>query len=144
MMSNRVNPIAVVVAGVAYWVVQAGWYTAFAQQWMAGTGRSLTELQQGGAATRYVIALICDIAVAYGVSWVTGLTGERTVPRGVQCAVFLWVFFVAAQLATNYAFENRTMTFFLINAGSALVGMIVIGAIVGAWRAKALERLAVS
>ena len=144
MTNSRVNPIAVVVAGVAYWVVQAGWYTAFAQQWIAGTGRTVPELQQGNVATRYVVAVICDVAVAYGVSWVTGLTGERTVSRGVQSAVFLWVYFVAAQLATNYAFENRTMTFFLINAGSALVGMIVIGAIVGAWRAKALERLAAS
>jgi hypothetical protein len=144
MTNTRVNPVAVVVAGVAYWVVQAGWYTAFAQQWLAGTGRTITELQQGPTAMRYVVALICDAAVAYGVSWVTGLAGERTAARGVQCAIFLWAFFVAAQLATNYAFENRTVAFFLINAGAALVGMIVIGAIVGGWRAKASAQLAAS
>jgi hypothetical protein len=144
MMSSRVNPVAVVVAGVAYWLVQAAWYISLSSQWMAGTGKTWADLQRGSVVLEYGVAFICDVAVAYGVSWVTGLTGERTVPRGVQCAVFLWVFFVAAQLATNYAFENRTVTFFLINAGSALIGMIVIGAIVGAWRAKALERLAVS
>ena len=138
MTNSRVNPIAVVVAGVAYWVVQAGWYTAFAQQWMAGTGRSLTELQQGGAATRYVIALICDIAVAYGVSWVTGRTGERTATRGVQTGAWLWLAFVVTLLATDYGFENRPLSFFLINAGAPLVGMVVVGAIVGAWRIKAL------
>ena len=33
---------------------------------------------------------------------------------------------------------------FAINAGAALVGMVVIGAIVGGWRAKALAPLAAS
>jgi hypothetical protein len=144
MTSSRVNPIAVVVAGVAYWVVQAGWYTAFAQQWIAGTGRTVPELTVGPVATRYVVALICDVAVAYGVSWVTGLAGERSVSTGIRSGVMLWLLFIATQLATNYAFENRSVTFFMINAGAALVGIIVIGAIVGAWRATALARPAAS
>jgi hypothetical protein len=136
MTSSRVNPIAVAVAGVAYWVVQAGWYTAFAQQWLAGTGRTVPELTQGNTATRYVVALLCDIAVAYGVSWVTGLTGERTVARGVRCGALIALLFIATQLATNYAFENRSVAFFLINAGGALVGIIIVGGIVGAWRGQ--------
>jgi hypothetical protein len=140
MTSSRVNLIAVVVAGVAYWVVQAGWYTVFAQQWLAGTGRTVADLTQGNTGTRYVIALICDVAVAYGVSWVTGLTGERTAASGARCGALIALLFIAAQLATNYAFENRSVAFFLINAGCALVGIIIIGGIVGAWRAKALAQ----
>ncbi len=137
MTSSRVNPAAAVVAGIAYWVVQAGWYTAFAQAWIAGTGRTAAELQQGPVGNRYVIALIADVIVAYGVSWVIGLSGERTAVRGAQCGAWLWLAFVATQLATNYGFENRPLSFFLINAGAALVGMVVIGAIVGAWRTTA-------
>jgi Protein of unknown function (DUF1761) len=144
MTSSRVSPVPVVVAGIAYWLVQAGWYITLASAWQAGTGKTWAELQAENVAVSYTVSLICDLAVAYGISWVTGLTGERTAARGVQCAIYLWAFFVAAQLATNYAFENRTVTFFLINAGSALVGMIVIGAIVGAWRVKALAPLAAS
>jgi Protein of unknown function (DUF1761) len=138
------NPVAIVVAGVAYWIVQAGWYTVFAQQWIVGTGRSVADLQEGPVWVRYVIAFIADQAVACGVAWAVSLTGDHTATRGVQTGIYLWVFFVATQLASNYAFENRSMTFFLINAGSALVGMIVIGAIVGAWRVKALARSAAS
>jgi hypothetical protein len=144
MTSSRVNPAAAVAAGVAYWIVQAVWYTVFAQAWVAGTGRSLVELQQGPVYTRYIIALIADIAVAYGVSWVVGATGDRTAGRGAQCGALLWLLFVATQLATNYGFENRPVSFFLINAGAALVGMVVIGAIVGGWRAKALAPLTAS
>jgi Protein of unknown function (DUF1761) len=144
MTSSRVNPAAAVVAGIAYWVVQAVWYTVFAQAWIAGTGRAVGELQQGAVWTRYVIAVIADIVVAYGVSWVTGLTGERTAARGAQCGALVWLAFVATQLATNYGFENRPVSFFLINAGAALVGMVVIGAVVGAWRAKALAPLTAS
>ena len=134
--NDRVNPIAVVVAGVAYWLVQAGWYTVLAAQWIAGTGRSVADLQAGNTAVRYVVALICDVIVAYGVSWVTGLTGERTLGNGLKCGAIAWVVFVATQLATNYAFENRSVGFFSINAGAALLGMLVIGAIVGAWRGR--------
>jgi hypothetical protein len=144
MTSSRVHPVAVGVAGIAYWLVQAGWYITLSTQWQAGTGKTWTELQAQNVAVSYAISLICDLAVAYGISWVTGLTGERTVARGVQTAVYAWVFFVATQLATNYAFENRTVGFFVINAGSALIGMIVIGAIVGGWRARALGPLAAS
>jgi Protein of unknown function (DUF1761) len=138
------NPVAIVVAGVVYWLLQAGWYTVFQQQWIVGTGRSVADLHQGPMWVPLVISFIADQAVACGVAWAVSLTGEHTVARGVQTGIYLWVFFVATQLATNYTFENRSMTFFLINAGSALVGMIVIGAIVGAWRVKALARSAAS
>jgi hypothetical protein len=134
MPSTGVNPVAVAVAGIAYWLVQAGWYITLSNQWQAGTGKTWAELGGQNVAVSYGISLLCDLAVAYGVAWVTGLTGERTAARGVQTGIYAWVFFVATQLATNYAFENRTVAFFAINAGSALVGMIVIGAIVGAWR----------
>ena len=43
---------------------------------------------------------------------------------------------VGAMLALNYGFEARGITLWLINAGYAFVGLVIAGAIIGAWRKK--------
>ena len=44
--------------------------------------------------------------------------------------------FVATILLTTYSFEQRPFPLFAINGGCALVGMLITGAIVGAWKAQ--------
>jgi Protein of unknown function (DUF1761) len=44
--------------------------------------------------------------------------------------------FVATSWAKEYIFEVRTLQIFLINAGYSLVGLMLMGAITGAWKAK--------
>lgn len=42
-------------------------------------------------------------------------------------------------LALNYGFEARGITLWLINAGYVVVGLVISGAIIGAWRRQAKE-----
>lgn len=137
-MNNRINFIAVGLGGLLYWLVQAGWYTFFSQQWAASVGKTMAELQQGGnSPLPYVLSLVCDVIVAYVLAWVVARTGERTAAHGAACGIVLALGIVAATLATNYSFERRPLQFFLINAGVALVGFTLVGALVGAWKKKA-------
>ena len=41
---------------------------------------------------------------------------------------------VAAAMATEYAFETRSLQIFAITAGYPLLGGLVMGAIIGAWK----------
>jgi Protein of unknown function (DUF1761) len=136
-MNNRINLMAVAVAGVVYWLVQAGWYTIFSQQWVASVGKTMAELQQGGnSPLPYVLSLACDLIVAYVLARVVARTGHQSAGGGAICGIVLALGLVAATLATNYTFERRPLQFFLINSGVVLVGFTTVGAIVGGWKKK--------
>jgi hypothetical protein len=46
-------------------------------------------------------------------------------------------------MATNYSFELRSAKLLALDAGCPLVGMLVTGAILGGWRAKSRDSMAV-
>jgi hypothetical protein len=61
-------------------------------------------------------------------------TGEQTASRGLLLGAVLWVALVATTFGTEYIFEGRSFQGFLINAGYPLAGLLIMGAIVGAWK----------
>jgi hypothetical protein len=48
----------------------------------------------------------------------------------------LWAGCVLTTIAMEYVFEVRTYAIFSINAGFWLIGMMLMGAVVGAWKKK--------
>jgi xanthine/uracil permease len=85
-------------------------------------------------ALQYGTALISAALIATAISCVTQLTGPQTALRGMKAAALLWLGFVLTTWATEYVFEVRTYALFAINTGFWLIGMVVMGAIVGAWK----------
>jgi len=134
-MERKLNYPAIVVAGIAYWCIQAGWYTVLGQQWLAGIGKTMADMQQGsGSPIPYVGSLICDIIVAWTLCWVLNRTKRTNTVAGAVTGAALSIGFLATSLMTQYLFEQRPRSLFYINAGCALIGMTVVGAIVGGWR----------
>ncbi len=87
-------------------------------------------------ALQYATALLSAAVIAAAISCVTQLTGPQTAFRGMRAAALLWLGFVLTTWATEYVFEVRTYKLFAINTGFWLIGMIIMGAIVGAWKKK--------
>ncbi len=48
----------------------------------------------------------------------------------------LWFGIVVTTWATEYIFEVRPLGLWMVNLGFWLVGMVIMGAIVGAWKKK--------
>ncbi len=134
----RQNYVAILVAGIVCFLLEAGWYSFFNQEWLAGTGRTREWLMSQGVnpAFQYGIAIVAAVGVAAALSHFVQSTGPQTALRGVTTAFWLWLGFVLTTWATEYAFELRPLSLFCINVGFWLLGMIVMGAIVGAWKAK--------
>ncbi len=135
----RQNYLAIVIAAIACFLLEAGWYSYFMQPWLDGIGRTREWLMSAAGynpALQYGTALVCAALIATAISCVTQLTGPQTALRGIRVAVLLWFGFVFTTWATEYVFEVRPLSLFAINAGFWLVGMIVMGAIVGAWKKK--------
>ena len=134
----RQNYMANLVAGIACFLLEAGWYSYFMQTWLNGIGRTREWLESSGMnpAIQYATALVMAVLMATAISCVIQLTGKQTVMRGIKIGALLWAGFVLTILATAYIFEVRPLSLFLVDAGYWLSGMVLIGAIVGGWKKK--------
>jgi hypothetical protein len=132
------NYLAIVVAAIACFLFEAGWYSIFLKPWLNGTGRTMEWLVNTGVnpAFQYAVALVAEAVIAASISCLIQLTGPQTWQRGIKVAAILWLGFVLTTLSTEYVFEVRPWSLLGINAGFWLVGMILMGAIVGAWKKK--------
>jgi hypothetical protein len=134
----RLNYFAILVAAIANFLLEAGWYTLFMQGWLNGIGRSMEWLTSQGVnpAFQYGTALVSAAVMATAISCVTQLTGPQTALRGIKVGALLWLGFELTSFSTEYVFEVRPWSLLGINAGFWLVGMVIMGAIVGAWKKK--------
>jgi hypothetical protein len=135
----RQNYLAIVIAAIACFLFEAAWYTFFMEGWLEGIGRTREWLMSAAGynpALQYGTALVSAAVIATTISCVTQLTGRQTALRGIRVAALLWVGVVLTTISTEYVFEVRTLKILGINTGFWLFGMVVMGAIVGGWKAK--------
>lgn len=98
----------------------------------------MAELKGSGAPPwlGYVVALVMTAILAIVLSWAIQATGPQTATRGATIAAALWFGFVFTTWATEYAFEARGISILAINTGYPLVGMLLMGLVLGGWKAK--------
>lgn len=134
----RQNYLAILVAAICCFLLEAVWYSFFIAQWMDGIGRSEQWLTSHGAnvGLRFATAIAAELVMAVAISCVTQLTGLQTAWRGIKVGALLWLGFNVTVWATEYVFEVRPWSLFAINAGYWLIGMMAMGAIVGGWKKK--------
>jgi hypothetical protein len=135
----RQNYLAILIAAIANFLLEAGWYSYFMQPWLNGIGRTREWLMSSAGynpALQYGMALVSAAVMATAISCVTQLTGRQTWWRGILIGALLWLGFVVTVLATEYVFQVRPWSLLGIDAGFWLIGMMVMGAIVGGWKKK--------
>ena len=137
-MKTKVNWTAVIVAAVAHFLLGAVWFTIFQQAWLNGIGKTMEQLklEAGSATLAYIVAFLCNIVMARVLAQVILATGETSGFQGMKVGMFIWAGFVATTFMTEYAFEARHISIWAINAGYALVGLLIMGGILGAWKTK--------
>ena len=138
-MSNiRLNWVAILVAAIASFLFEALWYSVFMNEWLSGIGRTREWLMSSGMspALQYAVAILCAVIMATVLSICIQRSGEHSTRRGVLVGALAWLGFVATTWATEYIFEVRTLKIYAVNAGFWLFDLILIGAIVGAWKKK--------
>ena len=130
--------LAALPAAVVFWIIGAIWYTVFSRPWLAGIGKTAEQLlaETKGSPLPYLIGFGAILVICLTLSWLIGRLDARTPVGGARLGAVMAIGFGAALLALNYGFEKRTVTLWAINAGYALVGFSVAGAIIGAWPHK--------
>lgn len=134
------NYLAIVVAGVAGWIVGAIWYGVLGKQWVAALGEATaTEMRRPpGTFSFYLpflISLLASLVMAYILAGVIGHLGpgQVTIRNGMISAAFVWTGFVFTTMLVNYSFTRRQPRLLLIDGGHWLAGLVVEGAVIGAF-----------
>jgi Protein of unknown function (DUF1761) len=132
------NWIAILVAAVVDWLIGAVWFTVFGKAWMAGLNIPPEQLEAYRAHPNfwpYVIAFLCSLILAFVIARTLAIGETHTLVRGVRVGILVGLA-TAVALITELAFQMMGQTFIAISAGYPLVGCIIMGIILGAWKPK--------
>jgi hypothetical protein len=133
----RTNYPAVIVAAIAYWILGAVWYgVLFSKPWMALEHMTIEQAQSVSPVIPYIVSFLLELLVAYSVAQLCIWRNADTVGRGASVGVLVWIGFVGPIAFMNYMFEMRPKALFAINEFYPLAGLVLMGAILGAWKKK--------
>jgi len=134
----KTNYLAVVVAAVAYWVLGFLWYgVLFNKAWMALEHMTVEQAKSASPVIPFIVSFLLELLVAYCLAQICIWRNANTASRGASIGVLIWVGFVGPIALMTYMFEMRPKTLFAINEFYPLAGLILMGAILGAWKKKA-------
>lgn len=138
MQFTTINYVAVIVAALATFFIGALWYSPllFAKQWMKAHGYTEEKLKemQKTAMPAYVVSLVCYLVMAYVLAMFIGAMNIASAKGGMWMGFFAWLGFAATLGLTANMFSDKKLATYFIDAGYQLVYLLVMGAILGAWR----------
>jgi len=133
----KTNYAAVFIAAIAYWLLGAVWYgVLFSKPWMALENISIEQAKSMNPVLPYVITFVLNLLIAYALAQICIWRNANTVGRGASVGVLLWIGFIGPITYTTYMYEMRPKELFAINQFYPLAGLVLMGAIVGAWTKK--------
>ena len=133
----EVNYAAVVVGGIAIFILGGLWYSPilFAKKWVALMGKTEEELRANAAGpSAYVVAFLCGLVTSYTMAVILSHFDPVTVPRGILVAVLCWIGFAGVTSFSSALFSGQPKGLWLINSGYNLVAFIVAAVILSVWR----------
>ena len=133
----KTNYAAVFVAAVAYWLLGALWYgVLFGARWMVLENVSMEQAKSMNPVLPYIISFILNLLIAFALAQICIWRNANTAGRGASVGVLLWIGFIGPITYTTYMYEMRPKELFAINQFYPLAGMVLMGAIIGAWTKK--------
>jgi hypothetical protein len=128
------NHVAILVSAVFLWLLGAFWYSpvAFAKPWIAIIGRREGDKPKG-VVVGMVGSLIGDLILSFVLAHFVGWSGVGTFAMGAFVGFITWLGFVVGPLYPQSVYEGRPFTYFAINSGYWLVGLVVVGGLLAVW-----------
>jgi len=132
---SNLNWLAILVAGVAYFLLGAIWYSfVFKNAWIKLSGVNVNDpnAKKGMAQimlTSLVLMIICSIGLAMFLSKI----GEVTWMSGVKAGLVCGVCFSATGICISYLYEKKPWGLLLINSGYNIAGCVIAGIILSVW-----------
>jgi len=133
----KTNYLAVVVSAIAYFALGFLWYgVLFNKPWMALEHMTVEQARSVSPAIPFIVSFLLELLVAYSLAQLCIWRNANSASRGASIGVLVWIGFVGPIAFMNYLFEMRPKALFAINEFYPLAGLILMGAILGAWTKK--------
>jgi len=135
MEFGSINVLAVVVSALVAMAVGFLWFSPplFEKMWLAGIGKTREEVA-GQSPARFLIAFVSALLESYILAALLNIVGGPSIGSALQLAFVIWVSFVAATSAANFAFAGRKLSLWLVENGNHLLVLFVMAVILGAWK----------
>jgi hypothetical protein len=139
MPTKSINHLAVFVSAIVFFMWGYVWFSViFKSQTMA----LLTQMGQSASMnstspTPYIVGFLMALLLGYGTAIALADSDQPGAPHGISFGLFMGVIFYASTTLTSTLFSGFPLGLWLLNVGWALIGFMLVGAIVGGWRAKA-------
>jgi hypothetical protein len=132
------NYAAIFVAGAAYWLFGALWFSLIAgKAWSAEMekhGIKMKDSATGGLAVKYITTFILNILVAFGIAFLVRIIDMNGAMAGMKLGLLTGVAITGSVIGIKYIWENRSLKLFLLDAAYPLIGITICAMILASWR----------
>jgi hypothetical protein len=133
MNLHTLNPLAIFAAAASAFVLGGLWYSPFMLGAVWKRANHFEANPPTASAQTFLIAFILSLVMALNLALF--LNDPKTTLAWGASAGFLAGFgWVAMSLGIVSVFERRSLSYVLVNAGYIMLALIIMGAILGAWR----------
>ena len=127
--------LAVIVAALAQFVLGWLWYgPLFGKKWMSLMGINPQSINREGMGKTLVWTFIASLVTAGVLRKFATMVGATSVGAGVALGAMVWLGFIATVTLAGVLYEKRSVNLYALNNAYQLVSLVVMGAIVAAWR----------
>ena len=132
MPFTNANPVAVLVATIAVFILGYIWYVPlFGAKWRALTGRTEAE---GREPRVLALLFLATLVVAFVLGEFASYAGASTLTGGALIGLLAWFGFYAATSFADALAERSAPALYFIDNGYYLTSFVIMGAIIGAVR----------
>jgi hypothetical protein len=129
------NYPAIAVAAVADFILGFLWYSRplFGKAWQKLVGFSDEEIKAGAKPAPFVVSFLLSLFIAFSLSVLLN-AGSRTFGEGLLIGIFAGIGIAMATSLPEYLYTRRGVKLFLIDYCYRGLGVIIMSAILSAWR----------
>ena len=129
----NLNWLAVLVSTAAAFLLGGLYYgPLLGKTWMKAVGKKQEDL--GGPAFPMLLSVVTSFATALLLALIMNAMGVATLVDGLRLGLYVGLCFIAAGMASDYAFCGWSLKLFTIQAGYRVLYSVLMGGILGAWR----------
>jgi hypothetical protein len=137
-MLPTIHWLPVIVSAVAVFVIGALWYSPmlFGKAWVKAHGHTPEKIEamRANVGRAYGVSFVCYVVMAVAMAILVKRMDVIYVRGGVKLGALIGAGFAATIGLTSHMFSEKKLATWLIDAGYQIVYLMVMGAILVAWR----------
>ena len=143
-MDIHINYLAVLVAGVAYFMIGFLWYSViFGKIWTKLMGfdkldkkkqAALKKKMGSSMAFNFLATLLTAYCMAWSIQSGAGFYHISGVTLGLQTGFWIWLGFIATSQLNDVLWGGRPFKLYLLNVGYYLISYLAVGTVLAVWQ----------